>query len=664
MLHICCVRAGEAFSPAYVENLYDMVKRNLADGFEGEFVVFTDQPDKLSDGVMVRPLAANLPGWWSKLALHRSGLFPDGDRVLFFDLDTLITGRLDEIAAYAGPFAILRDFYRPHGLQSAVMAWEAGETRELWDSFEAAGCLTLDPGGDQAWIEHHWPHAELLQDIFPGLFVSYKQIKGPPNKASVVCFHGRPRPHEVLTGWVPDVWKLGGMTRADLDSVCNTERETLLSNVRSSMARDLPWFDTAPAHDGHAVLVGGGPSLAEHIEDIRWRQSLGQHVWALNGTASFLCGHGIIPDAHVIADARPENERFIPRLSSKASLTEYLFASQCAPALFDRLSTKSPTLWHVNSDGMAELLADERARPVHLIGGGSSVGLNAMVLAFARGYRKLHLYGYDSSYRDGAHHPYAQPGNDADRVIDAHYGDRKFKTAAWMAQQVNEFQTLAVELVNDGCLITAAGDGLLQTVARDLANNMPLSAAEIRAAEVLKRLNGAKQPRGVEVGVFAGDMSAALLRGNEALLLDMVDSWEGAGAAYTGDSGDWHANLGQTAQNDFMARAAERVSFADNRARFVRLRSLDAAAKAQNAFYDFVFIDADHSYEGCRADIEAWYPKVKSGAVFGGHDYANTGFAGFGVTRAVDEFVSARGLTLDLGENFTWFVRKEHHVAS
>jgi uncharacterized Rossmann fold enzyme len=48
---------------------------------------------------------------------------------------------------------------------------------------------------------------------------------------------------------------------------------------------------------------------------------------------------------------------------------------------------------------MAELLADERARPVHLIGGGSTVGMNAMVLAFAAGFRKIHLYGFDSSYR-------------------------------------------------------------------------------------------------------------------------------------------------------------------------------------------------------------------------------------------------------------------------
>ena len=149
MLHICCIRAGDKFSPAYVSNLFDMVRRNLADGFEGEFVCFTDQKDVFEKGITVRPLPADLPGWWSKLALFRDDLFPVGDRVIFFDLDTLITGRLDELAAYDGPFAILRDFYCASGMQSAVMLWAAGEQTEIWESYTEAGWPTSDPYGDQ-----------------------------------------------------------------------------------------------------------------------------------------------------------------------------------------------------------------------------------------------------------------------------------------------------------------------------------------------------------------------------------------------------------------------------------------------------------------------------------------------------------------------------------
>jgi len=211
---------------------------------------------------------------------------------------------------------------------------------------------------------------------------------------------------------------------------------------------------------------------------------------------------------------------------------------------------------------MAELLSSEKERPVHLIGGGSTVGMNAMVAVFAEGYRKIHLYGFDSSYRDDHHHAYPQSLNDSERIVDALYGDKKFKVASWMAQQVNEFQVLAVELVADGCIITVAGDGLLQTVARDMAGSLPPSPPQVRANEVLKRLNVAAKPRGAEVGVFAGDMSVALLRGNPLLHLDMIDSWEGDGKAYIGDSGDFHAVLTQDVQDSFQQKAIDRTVFA------------------------------------------------------------------------------------------------------
>jgi len=36
---------------------------------------------------------------------------------------------------------------------------------------------------------------------------------------------------------------------------------------------------------------------------------------------------------------------------------------------------------------------------------------------------------------------------------------------------------------------------------------------------------------------------------------------------------------------------------------------------------DMVFIDADHSYEGCKGDILAWLPNIKAGGILAIHDY-------------------------------------------
>lgn len=53
-------------------------------------------------------------------------------RVLYIDLDTVISGRLDDIAAYSGPFAALSvagmsNECRSAGINSSIMSWDAAE---------------------------------------------------------------------------------------------------------------------------------------------------------------------------------------------------------------------------------------------------------------------------------------------------------------------------------------------------------------------------------------------------------------------------------------------------------------------------------------------------------------------------------------------------------
>lgn len=143
-------------------------------------------------------------GWWAKLALFQPGRF-DG-RCLYLDLDTLIVGPISDLRMYQGPFAGLSDFYHPHRLQSAVMLWEAGEADRIWESWEAAGRPQYHPGGDGWWIDTMMPEARRLQDLFPKRLVSFKAhcANGVPEGASVVCFHGLPRPHalaDLMSHW-------------------------------------------------------------------------------------------------------------------------------------------------------------------------------------------------------------------------------------------------------------------------------------------------------------------------------------------------------------------------------------------------------------------------------------------------------------------------------
>lgn len=634
----------------YTNHLLDMVRRNLEAGIEGRFIVFTDDPNAgYARGIETRPLPSNLGGWFTKLALFAPDALPTGDRVIYMDLDTLITGSIDALTQYRGTFGILQDFYRPTGLQSSVMLWEAGspETLAIWEAYDRAGCPQDDAGGDQAFIEKcQVKGRERLQIAFPDMFASYKVSGGRlPDKASVVVFHGHPRPHEVTTGWVPKVWCEGGISHSDLKAVCNTAQEKLLENVRKACRRNVPWFEPADEHDKHVAILGGGPSLVDKIEEIQWRQSIGQDVWVLNNAHVALAGTGIKFDRQVLLDAQPAMAKMITDANG------YFVASQCDPGVFGALYGRCVTLFHVNSPGM-EFLGQEKERLAYLVGGGTTVGMNALALAFLLGYRKIHLYGFDSCYRDGAHHAYAQPLNDAEHATEAVYGDKTYLCAPWMVGQAREFLELVPSYMDDGAIITVHGSGLIPDIGLELLGYR--SPAQQRADQVLARVP--QDAAGVEVGVFAGQMSAALLRGGSGHLW-MVDSWEAGGAGYWGDSGDWHAGLNEASQDEFMRQAYKRVAFAGKRATILRMRSTDAAPLLHDTSLDYVFIDADHSHLGCAADIAAWRSKVKPGGWLCGHDYENVDFPKFGVTQAVNEFVAKEGLELQIGANFCWFVR-------
>lgn len=62
---------------------------------------------------------------------------------------------------------------------------------------------------------------------------------------------------------------------------------------------------------------------------------------------------------------------------------------------------------------------------------------------------------------------------------------------------------------------------------------------------------------------------------------------------------------------------------------------------------DAVYIDAEHDYENCRADILAWRENLKEGGVLSGHDYCE---AWPGVQQAVNELCTP----FTVFEDSTW----------
>lgn len=81
---------------------------------------------------------------------------------------------------------------------------------------------------------------------------------------------------------------------------------------------------------------------------------------------------------------------------------------------------------------------------------------------------------------------------------------------------------------------------------------------------------------------------------------------------------------------------------------FIETYSTEASHRFKDNSLDFVYIDGDHSYEAVMDDIKTWFPKLKSGGVMAGDDYAESprDRRFYDVIRAVDEYVETNSIPM------------------
>lgn len=203
LLTVACVYVpGNGFTDDYVYRLRDGVEQFCE--APHRFVCLTN---RLLAGIETVSLIRKRTGWWNKLELFRKNLFPG--QVAYLDLDTMIVDDVTDILTRQQPFLGLSDFKHKQKLGSAFMSWDGTiDLSHLDDGFTLADVATYsqsyDKWGDQGVIwDRLGIQMELTNDVFPGRFVSYKwHVRRPgfvPDGASVVMFHGKPRPADV--GW-------------------------------------------------------------------------------------------------------------------------------------------------------------------------------------------------------------------------------------------------------------------------------------------------------------------------------------------------------------------------------------------------------------------------------------------------------------------------------
>ena len=150
---------------------------------------------------------------------------------------------------------------------------------------------------------------------------------------------------------------------------------------------------------------------------------------------------------------------------------------------------------------------------------------------------------------------------------------------------------------------------------------------------------------GAEVGVAEGHFSRTLCENIPGVQLYCCDLWD----TYYRDTTKLKD---RRMQDNALALAHEKLD--QYNTHFIRKASMDAVREIADRSLDFVYIDADHSFDFTMQDLIEWSRKVRRGGIVAGHDWYK--FRGAGVVEAVNAYTNAHQIN-------EWFIDDQRETS-
>lgn len=231
-----CVIHGTGYDWMYVDKLYNMLHKYLHRDIR--FHVYTEADRNVPDHMIKHNLiewqgvSGLRKSWWYKMQLfnaeHHSG------NLLYFDLDTLIIRDIDWIPELStDKFWTIKDFRYLQApgwneINSSIMWWNVEAFDWVWQQFNQLDINHIVRnyrGGDQAYLteaidyqdRRYFPTGQIQswrwECLDGGIDFSTRRPRSPgigtviSDSASILVFHGNPKPHEISDPVILKHWQ-------------------------------------------------------------------------------------------------------------------------------------------------------------------------------------------------------------------------------------------------------------------------------------------------------------------------------------------------------------------------------------------------------------------------------------------------------------------------
>ena len=140
----------------------------------------------------------------------------------------------------------------------------------------------------------------------------------------------------------------------------------------------------------------------------------------------------------------------------------------------------------------------------------------------------------------------------------------------------------------------------------------------------------------VELGAWFGKstnyLATKIRESKKNIKFTTIDTWKGT------DNEELHQNIVGAFNGDIFYEFIDNTTLSNNYSAFdiIKDSSYNSAKLFTNSSIDYMMIDAGHTYDDVKSDINIWYNKIKPGGIISGDDYGTNIFEG--VTRAVNEY--------------------------